>query len=264
MILDIHDSLRSRYVSAGHPHVRRINKRKLARFLLIRTKRNLYHRFGGSPGVAHRYLETVRDLGIEDDGKGLELYVPPSANVEAENVLTGHPSPIVGIAPSAVHANKRWRPVGFAETALNLCGVGGTAVLFGSQEDRHLCSIIEHMIVAQKPEVHVLNTAGTTALPVAAALMDHCEIVISNDTGLMHLAAARGRKVVAIFGPTVREFGFFPFGTEFRVVEHRTLDCRPCTHIGLPDCPRGHFRCMNDITADMVTGAARELLDSRQ
>jgi heptosyltransferase-2 len=90
--------------------------------------------------------------------------------------------------------------------------------------------------------------------------MDHCTVVISNDSGLMHLASARKRKLVAIFGPTVREFGFFPQGTESRVVEHEALPCRPCTHIGLPVCPKRHFRCMKDLTVSEVIHAAGKLL----
>ena len=76
----------------------------------------------------------------------------------------------------------------------------------------------------------------------------------------MHIAEARGDPVVAVFGPTVREFGFFPRGPRSSVVEHPGLPCRPCTHIGLSYCPRGHFRCMNEITPGAVTAAAERLL----
>jgi heptosyltransferase-2 len=91
-------------------------------------------------------------------------------------------------------------------------------------------------------------------------MMDHCAIVLTNDSGLMHLAAARKRKIVAVFGPTVKELGFFPYGSNSVVIEHTSLRCRPCTHVGLPDCPEGHFRCMRDISAERVVDAARALL----
>jgi heptosyltransferase-2 len=74
----------------------------------------------------------------------------------------------------------------------------------------------------------------------------------------MHIAEARGVPVVAVFGPTVRKFGFFPRGARATVVEHPGLSCRPCTHIGLPRCPLGHFRCMKEITPDtVIVGAER-------
>jgi heptosyltransferase-2 len=79
----------------------------------------------------------------------------------------------------------------------------------------------------------------------------------------MHIAAARKRKVVAIFGPTVKELGFFPFGTESIVVENMQLHCRPCTHIGLAACPKGHFKCMNEISIEQVVESANTLLQSR-
>ncbi len=80
----------------------------------------------------------------------------------------------------------------------------------------------------------------------------------------MHIAAARRKKVVAIFGSTVREFGFFPYRTESIVVERAGLPCRPCSHIGLDRCPRGHFKCMKEIGVEEVLDAARTLLAREQ
>ena len=87
--------------------------------------------------------------------------------------------------------------------------------------------------------------------------MDRCDVILTNDTGLMHLAASRRRPLVAVFGPTVRQLGFFPTGPASTVVEHPGLSCRPCTAIGRATCPRGHFRCMADIAESDVVAAAR-------
>jgi heptosyltransferase-2 len=84
-----------------------------------------------------------------------------------------------------------------------------------------------------------------------------CYKFVANDSGLLHLAAARKRDVVAIFGPTVQEFGFHPYGTENKVVERLNLYCRPCSHIGGEACPEGHFRCMKEITVAEVLKAVR-------
>jgi heptosyltransferase-2 len=94
----------------------------------------------------------------------------------------------------------------------------------------------------------------------AAAVMDYCSLIVTNDSGLMHLGAARKKKILAIFGPTVKEFGFFPYGTRSVVVENNVVSCRPCTHVGLPECPKKHFRCMKDIKTAQVIEAAQELL----
>ena len=76
----------------------------------------------------------------------------------------------------------------------------------------------------------------------------------------MHLASAKQKKIVAIFGSTVQEFGFFPFGTESAIVERAGLDCRPCTHIGRKDCPKEHFKCMTEIGQEEVYATMRRLL----
>ena len=243
----------------------RINKRKIARFFLVKCKWNLYGMFGGAPGVAIRYLETVRDFGVNDDGKGLELFLPAQAEEFAGKLLggAGFPpgSPLIGLCPSARHWNKIWLKERFAETAASLSVAHhASVVLFGSQIEEELCREVEAEILRLDSGVRVANLAGKLTLVESAAVMDHCSIVITNDSGLMHMAAARKRKVVAVFGPTVREFGFFPTGALSTVIEHPLLDCRPCTHVGLPECPKGHFRCMTDIPASRVIDAAAQLL----
>ncbi len=263
LIMDIHDSLRSRVITFGHPRTFRINKRKLARFLLVKTGLNLYPRLGGSPGVAERYLESVRRLGVVDDGNGLEVFFPSGTALRADSLLGGRQDPFVGIAPGSIHGNKMWLPDRFARAALTIALEKRAGImLFGSGREKDRCDEIENLLRAERPELAVVNTAAKTSLLEVAALMDRCLVVLTNDSGLMHLAAARKRPVVAVFGPTVKEFGFFPTGTMSRVVEHPTLYCRPCTHIGLKECPKGHFRCMTEIEPDAVLTAARELLDA--
>jgi len=261
LIIDIHDSLRSRYICVGQPNVVRINKWKVARFLLVQTKLNLYSSQGGSSSVAERYLESVARFGIENDGKGLEVFFPEQAEDAAKELLGSESSSFIGLAPGAVHSTKRWTAEGFAGTAAALAREQKAGViLFGAEADIERCRAIETMITESAPRIRVLNLAGRTSLLEAAAIMDHCSIIITNDSGLMHLATARKRRVVALFGPTVKEFGFFPYGTDSVVVENHELDCRPCTHIGGPVCPKKHFRCMNDITPGHVLTAARRIL----
>lgn len=267
MILDIHDSLRSRYLCAGAKNVRRIRKRKLARFLLIRFKLNLYERFGGAPSVALRYLETVRSLGVEDDGQGLDLFFSDDDALQVEQLIQkkgfGHNERFIGLCPAARHNNKMWLKERFAEAAAELYRHHGYPILlFGSRDEQQRCSEVADTVMRCEPGARVCNLAGQLTLAETAAAMDRCAVVITNDSGLMHIAAARKRNVVAIFGPTVKELGFFPFGTRSIVVEHDALACRPCTHIGLPDCPRGHFKCMEEIPSQRVVAAAHKLLSS--
>jgi lipopolysaccharide heptosyltransferase II len=266
LIIDIHDSIRSRFLCVGSGDVTRINKRKIARTLLVKFKSDAYQRFGGAPGVVERYFETVRDLGVADDGKGLELYVPAEArsSVDAllaeERVIKG--SLCIGLCPSSRHYTKMWPGDRFAAAGGQLAEqFNATVLLFGALEDRDRCELISHLIERQYPGTQVVNLAGWASLLETAAAIDRCKVVLTNDTGLMHIAAARRARVVAIFGPTVRQFGFYPPAETSTVIEQNDLPCRPCSHIGLPRCPKGHFRCMNDTSIERVVSAARPYLE---
>ncbi len=263
LIVDIHDSVRSRYLCFGAKNVVRINKRKFARFLLVHFKWDVYKHVGGSPSVAERYLEPVRHLGVENDGGGLELFPDEKDVQRAEEILRASgiskSTVITGICPSAKHANKMWMKESFAEVGATLSGHRGAVVLFGSESEGARCEEIRQSILKDKRDTPVLNLAGKVSLLETAALMDRCSIIVTNDSGLMHIASARKRPVVVIFGPTTRELGFFPYGTRSTIVEHSGLPCRPCTHIGLTHCPKGHFKCMRDISPLQVVSAAQAL-----
>jgi heptosyltransferase-2 len=265
LIIDIHDSLRSRYVSLGARRVLRFRKRKLARFLLVRFKWDVYPFLGGAPGVAERYIEPVRHLGVTDDGKGLDVFPEERDHQKAEATFreVGGPpeTAVIGIAPSTRHGNKQWPAQKFAETILMLLQDQNIAcILLGSQTEHERCALIMNHVLSAAPEARIINTAGSLVLTEAAALMDRCSVVLANDSGLMHIAAARKRKVIALFGPTVRQFGFFPYGTDSVVLERSDLGCRPCTHIGLPSCPKEHFRCLEEIQPEDVVKSVKQFL----
>jgi heptosyltransferase-2 len=264
LIIDIHDSLRSRFLCLGATPVVRINKRKFARALLVRCKMDRYERFGGAPGVVDRYIEPVRPFGVINDGKGPEVFIPPATSKTVESLLAGEgvfpEDACIGVSPSARHENKIWPADRFAAAAGEIAARrGAAALLFGSADERDRCEVIATMVRVKHPGVSVVNLAGWLSLLETAAAMDRCGVMITNDTGLMHLACARQVQVVAIFGPTVRQFGFFPDAARATVLEVQGLPCRPCTHIGLPRCPEGHFRCMRDIPVDRVVAAAARI-----
>jgi len=91
--------------------------------------------------------------------------------------------------------------------------------------------------------------------------MKKCKTIICNDTGLMHLALAADTPVIAIFGSTVKEFGFAPYKGKNLVLENNLLSCRPCSHIGLEECPKKHFKCMLEITPEQVYKRTLEFID---
>lgn len=155
--------------------------------------------------------------------------------------------PLCGISPGSVWATKRWLPDRYAALIRRLDReYGYRSVLFGSSGDRPLCAEI-----AAESGVDPLNAAGALTLLQSAALAARCSAVVSNDTGMGHVAAAMDTPVVALFGPTVSAFGFVPHGPGHRVVE-TPLDCRPCSSHGGNRCPIGTHDCMRGITVEQV------------
>ncbi|HHE33070.1 MAG TPA: glycosyltransferase family 9 protein, partial [Chlorobaculum parvum] len=94
-------------------------------------------------------------------------------------------------------------------------------------------------------------------------LLSGVDAVLTNDTGLMHIASAFGKKLFVIFGSSVKEFGFMPWGAEYELFETPGLKCRPCSHIGRSSCPKGHFRCMTDIAPETVASRIVQTLNKR-
>ncbi len=262
--LDLHNSIRSRYLRffSGARATRVVNKRAVARFMLVKFKKNYYR---GVVPVAGRYLETVKSLGLEDDGQGLEVVVPEETVSRVRSALDKFQLDrfrmVIGLVPGARHATKQWPPERFVETGVQLATAEQAKILvFGGKEDADYCGDIAQMINAKCNANAAESFAGKLSLLETAAVMDRCQLVVTNDTGLMHLAAARKRKIVAIFGSTVKEFGFVPFGVPNAVIERPDVPCRPCTSIGLAACPEKHFDCMKKIQTNEVVMAAQQLL----
>ena len=165
---------------------------------------------------------------------------------------------VVGIAPGSVWATKRWLPERFAEVAdLLLKEAEIKVVLLGSREDRALCERIADLM-AGRPAI----VAGKTSVLQSAAILSLCRVLLSNDSAPVHMASATGTPVVAIFGSTIPEFGFAPYGVDQVIIE-KQMDCRPCGIHGKRKCPEKHFRCMRDISTKEVYEAVLSLLRRR-
>lgn len=154
---------------------------------------------------------------------------------------------IVGVAPGSVWTTKRWLPERFAQVSQLLMKEAGVKVVFlGSEDDRDLCKKIASLTKG-KPVI----LAGRTDILQSAAIISFCTVVLSNDSAPVHIASAMKRPVVAIFGSTIPEFGFAPYGVDHLIIEKK-MDCRPCGIHGRKKCPQKHFRCMKDITTEEV------------
>jgi heptosyltransferase-2 len=261
IVFDLHKSLRSRYLCAfiGAAKVLGIRKGIIRRTLLVRCGINMY---GSILSATDRYLETGKTLGLADDGKGPDFFLPQAVRENvSEKTGIGASVFCIGFCPSAKHYTKRWLPERFIELGIRLSKERNAMILlFGGSADAELCRTIMEGINAGTGKTAAKNFAGSMTLSETAAAMERCRCVVTNDSGLMHIASAMKRNIVAVFGSTVKELGFFPRGGKALVVENNNLRCRPCSHIGRESCPKKHFRCMREITTEMVYRACEEML----
>jgi heptosyltransferase-2 len=159
--------------------------------------------------------------------------------------------PLVALAPGSVWGTKRW-PF-YPELARALADVARVVVV-GGADDAPLGRAIAEAVPT------TVDATGKLSLLASAELIGRCRVLVTNDSSPLHLASAMGTPTVAIFGPTVPEFGFGPLAPRASVVGHDTLPCRPCDRHGPQRCPLGHHRCMRELTPSMVADRARALL----
>lgn len=252
VVIDLHDTWRSRVWGAlsGADRVLRYDKRSRERRRLVRTKASSPRL---SQSVVHRYLETLAPLRAP-----AAFHSPRLFPIDRPLPVPLGKGPFLGLAPGAAHAGKRWPAENFAEAANRLLPEafpGGKVLIFGGPQDREAAAAVERRLT-----VPVLNLAGKTTLPELFLALRACGGLLTNDSGLMHAAAALEVPVTAVFGPTVEAFGFFPEGARAKVLQVDGLPCRPCHLHGPAFCPLGHFRCMRDLSVGKVVEAARTLL----
>jgi ADP-heptose:LPS heptosyltransferase len=156
-----------------------------------------------------------------------------------------HRNGFVGFAIGAQHFTKRL-PV---EKLIEACHfLNRPVILLGGKEDfetgEHIRLHFEKLPETNQNKPAIYNACGQYNLNQSASLVKQADLIVSHDTGLMHIAAAFKKKIISIWGNTVPEFGMYPYKTDFEVLEVKGLKCRPCSKIGYGKCPQGHFKCM--------------------
>lgn len=192
-----------------------------------------------------RVLCLLKPLTIEIYSAETELF--PSSNdiLKADELLgkLDKSTKIIAIAPGSVRITKKWLPEYFAELTDLLCLKGFSVVFIGASNERELCE----SIIKESGRSEILNIAGETSLMESAALIHKADLLICNDSSPLHIANAVKTPVFAIFGPTVKSFGCYPYRENDLLIE-TDLECRPCSKHGGDLCPLGHHKCMKDIS----------------
>ncbi|MDZ4712138.1 MAG: glycosyltransferase family 9 protein [bacterium] len=232
LIIDIHKNFRSIYLSAfNSKNVVRYKKENFKKFLFVKFKINFLKEV--TPVWKKYILPVKRFLNFDKlNFEVSELTFDRTKSIEGKYTV---------IAPASRHFTKTYPAEKFIQYINNNTGTRFVLVGDNSKKEKLICSEIERSCK------NVLNLCGKLTINNLAEVIYNSSHLICNDSAVLHLAEALGKKVIAIFGSTVREFGFFPQLEGSEVYENEGLVCRPCTHIGRGSCPKGHFKCMMGI-----------------
>jgi ADP-heptose:LPS heptosyltransferase len=249
-VIDLHHNLRSlRVKRALKTKSFSFPKLNIQKWLLVNFKINLMP----DKGIVSRYFKTVRFLGVQNDGQGLDYFVPEFLKLKNTDTPMSHWAGYVGCAIGGTHNTKRL-PI---EKWRELCSlIPYPVMLLGGPEDREAGERI-----AEMDRIKIYNACGKFNLNESALLVKYAKVIVSNDTGLMHVAAAYRKSIASLWGNTTPAFGMFPYygNNDLKmtlpnsfILENKNLSCHPCTKIGYPGCPKKHFRCMNDLDMSSV------------
>jgi len=239
VIIDLHNNLRTRLLKwrLGVPSYS-YNKLNVEKWLMVNFKINHLP----DTHIVNRYLDTTRSLGVKNDALGLDYFIPEKDEVPLDWMPETHRHGFVAYAIGGQHTTKKLPIVRMIE----LCKkINKPVVLLGGKEDFESGEQLREAL----GDV-IFNTCGKLNLNQSASLVKKSSCMFSHDTGLMHIAAALKKEVFSIWGNTIPAFGMYPYRTKYHTLENTELNCRPCSKIGYDRCPKGHFKCMNEMKFD--------------
>ncbi|MBR7035606.1 MAG: lipopolysaccharide heptosyltransferase II, partial [Bacteroidales bacterium] len=252
--LDIHKNWRSLFVcnTIGAKQVFRFNKHVFRRWVLTTFHKDIYKEVRP---VYLRFIDAAKQLGVVPDGKYTELVVPEQLGKSMKDIFVqaniSFEKRIIALCPGASFSNKQWQVEKFQQLAKRVVlDFDAQVILLGGKKESEMCETIAS-------ESGAVSFAGKFDLSQSIAALSMVSLTVANDTGMLHVSEALGVPVVGIYGPTARQFGYFPILPQSKVAQIDNLPCRPCTKMGMNHCPKKHFSCMNDISVEMVLALMR-------
>lgn len=244
-IVDLHNNLRSLRVKLAlripQSSFKKVN---IAKYLLVRFRINLLPKVH----VVDRYFDAVNDLGVKNDGKGIDIYPSQSDYAISERLPSAFRQQYTAIVCGALQGTKSIPE----DKLLEFCsGIKGNLVFIGGSKEKELGERLQACFKDRS-----ISMCGKTTIGESAVLLKNARAVLSPDTGMMHIAAAFNKPIAVIWGNTVPDFGMGPYlpkeDAAFFNSEVNNLPCRPCSKIGYSKCPKKHFNCMNMQNAERV------------
>lgn len=241
-IIDLHHNLRTFWIKTNLWQVPSFSfdKLNIKKWMYVRFKWNVMP----PVHIVDRYMKTVSGFNVVNDNQGLDFFYEPNqkVNVFEEFKISGQAFYVFVIGAKFKTKQLPMHLVAGWIKRLSL-----PVVLVGGKEDISDADVLCNML----PDIKIYNAVGKYNLAQSASIIDQSAGVFTNDTGMMHIAAAFKKKVVSFWGNTTPALGMYPYLVPTSIViENETLSCRPCSKIGFDACPKGHFNCMNSLGPD--------------
>jgi ADP-heptose:LPS heptosyltransferase len=247
-IIDLHHNLRTlRVKQALKVPARSFPKLNVEKFIFVKLKWNVMPKVH----IVDRYLKTVAPFGVKNDGAGMDYFIAPHEETKQQDIPASHQAGYIAVVIGASFYTKKLPVYKLQE----LCAaIPHPIILLGAKAEYE-----EGEAIKSVDAVKVYNACGKFSLNESADLVRKAKLVIAHDTGLMHIAAALKKPVIAVWGSTTPSFGMVPYygrnhlmrnALPYDDVQVHKLWCRPCTKIGRHHCPQGHFKCMKNISIE--------------
>lgn len=248
-IIDLHNNLRTAIVKTQIGAISfTVDKLNFKKWLLINFKINLLP----NKHIVDRYLDTVKVFDVVNDNKGLDFFYNIQDEFNRDDLPDSHKNGYVAFIIGAKHNTKKL-PLEKIVSIIKKMKL--PVILIGGKED-----INDGNWIFNKCGKICLDYSGKFRLGQSASIVKQAKVVITHDTGLMHIAAAFHKKIISVWGNTIPDFGMYPYLIEdSKIVEVNNLKCRPCSKIGYSACPQKHFKCMNMIDENLILKYALEL-----
>lgn len=249
-VIDLHNNLRSFIIKRKlKKPAFSFCKLNIKKWLLVQFKINLLPQ----KHIVDRYMDTLRFFGVNNDYAGLDYSIPPEEEIDTTLLVQ---KPYLALVTGANHQTKQLT----REKMLELCNrISYPVVLLGGEKEKAMGEYLQ-----SKSRGEVLNFCGSLSINQSASLIRQASVVVTPDTGLMHIAAAYKKDIISVWGNTVPAFGMYPYlaGKRSLLMEINHLSCRPCSKLGFSRCPRKYFACINAIDMDVIVNHAHEILHS--
>ena len=252
VVIDLHKNIRTLKVKrALNVQAYSFDKKNVQKWMLVNFKINMMP----AESIVERYMETVKPLGIKNDGQGLDYFIPENVQLTNSDVPMSHWAGYVACVIGGSYNTKKLPVEKWKEF---IAHVPYPVMLIVGAEDRE-----EGRQIAAAEPVKVYNACGKFNLNESAWLIEKARVVVSNDTGMMHVAAAFKKTIISLWGNTSPEMGMFPYygfndlkdtiAPNSFILENKDLYCHPCSKLGYFKCPKGHFKCMKELDMKLLS-----------